>query len=193
MIIEDGKGRGYQVGVDADNQLLAYAITLDAIDQSTNKGEAYNVTTDVLTLTNAAVENAVLYMTNTNALQNMNVLRLAWSFGKSTTAGDVIVRGYVNPVSGTLISAGTPVSFIQRNLGARFAAQGTAIKMSAVAQTLVQGTLASTRIFQDQTQVELVSGFVIPAGSSFGLTVTAPTGNTSMRCAVTASVFYVDK
>ena len=193
MIIEDGKGQGYAVGVNPSNQLLTYAIALDAIDEAANKGGSYNVTTDIVTMTNAAVENALLYVANTNPMQNMNILRLAWSFGRATTSGDVIVRGYINPTAGTLVTAGTPISFVQRNLGSRFVAQGTAIKASAMAQTLIGGTLASTRVFQDMTAVEIISGFVVPAGSAFGVTVTAPTGNTSMRCALTASLFYVDR
>jgi hypothetical protein len=193
VLIEDGMGQGYSVGVNPKNQLLTYSIALDAIDEAANRGESYNVTTDVLTLTNAAIENAILYLQNTNPLQNMNILRLSWSFGKATTTGDVIVRGYINPSAGTIISAGTVITPVQRNLGSRFVAQATVLRMAAVAQTQIGGTLASTRIFQDMTEAEIISGFVVPAGSSCCFTVTPPTGNTSMRCSLTASFFYVDR
>jgi hypothetical protein len=192
MQIDDGQGKGISAGVNKDNRLLTSAITLDAIDAAGQVGEAFNVTTDVVTLTNA-LENAVLYLANTNPTQNLHLQRLAYGFGKATTTGDVIVRTYVNPTSGTLISAGTPISFQQRNLGSRFVAQASAFKMAAVGQTQVGGILISSRVFQDAGDAEILSGFLIPAGSSLVITVQAPAANTSMKLAITAATFFLDK
>lgn len=192
MQIEDGLGNAYAAGVDRTKRLMVHAVNVDAIDAAAERGEAFNLTTDVVTLTSTA-ESGVLYVMNSDAERNLILARLAFSFGKASTSGDVIVKTYANPTSGTLLSAGTPITFLQRNLGSRLVAQGTALRAGAVGQTQIGGTLIATRVFQDAREHEVNAGWLIPAGSGLAITVQPPTGNTSMRAAITVACYYADR
>ena len=193
MIIEDGKGNGYATGVNPDNQLLTHAVTLDAMDNAARKGDSYALTTDILTLTNGNIENGFFYILNTNPLKDLSLQRMWWSFGKASTAGDVIMRGYANPTGGTLLTAGVPLTFHQRNLGSRFVAQATAYRLNTMAQTVIGGTLIMTRVFQDQQVEDVVSGLMIPAGSALAFTIAAPTGSTSMRASLSVAIYFLER
>lgn len=192
FIIEDGTGSGRTAGVSADNRLQTESVGLTFLDYRTHEGEAYNISTDVLTLTNA-VEDGILYIKNDRSNSVMLFSNILLGIGKATTGvGDVIFKVYANPTGGTLLSAGTAVAPENRNLGSKLPAQLTAAKMASVGQTITGGTLLSGRLMQDATRIDIDAGWIVPTGSSIALSITPPTSNTSMRVMVVATVAFLD-
>mgnify|MGYP001589393549 CR=1 FL=1 len=191
FIIEDGTGSGRTAGVSDDNRLLTESIGLTFLDYRTSLGQAYNIHTDTLTLTNA-VEDGILYIKNDRANSIMLVSDILLGVGKGTVGtGDVIFKVYANPTGGTLLSAGTAVTPENRNLGSKLPAQLTALKMASVGQTITGGSLLSGRVMQDASRIDIGAGWVLPTGSSVAMSVTPPASNTSMRAMIVATVAFL--
>jgi len=185
--IRDGKGRGYLAGVNADNQLITRATTnaqrlISAVD-----GNYYEATTSQITLTDA-VETGIIYLKNEVTDGKIIVIdRVFYDIWTSTggTGGDGTLKYYINPV----ITGGTDVVPTNTNFRVSDGAEGTFKK----SLTTMTGTPWWTAYITDQSSVAVEEGrIVIPAGYSFGISVQAPTGNTSMIVAVNVAFYYLD-
>ena len=180
MSIKDGSS-GYIAKVDSSNRLQTYSVTIDEANQANASGDAYNINTGDITLTNA-VETPVLYIKN-NEDRDLHisafVLWAGTSTGGTATLGTkwVVVR---NPTGGTIVDNATGVDIeSNRNFGSNNTVLLDSYK-GATGNTMtggddhviVRGTLLS------RTLVQLDE--VIPKGSSIGIKVTPPTSNTSL-------------
>jgi hypothetical protein len=181
VTIKDGTGGGYEGKVDINNRLHAYAVTVSEAGQANLDGNAYNVNTGDITLTNAT-ETPILYIKN-NEDRDLNIESLILYAGTSTggtaTLGVkwVVVR---NPSAGTIISGAAAVDVeSNRNYGSNNTVLFDSYK-GATGSTMSGGD--DHIIVRGATFFRSVIGIneIIPKGSSIGVKVTPPTSNTSM-------------
>jgi len=112
--IEDGKGRGFSVGVDNENRLLVRNINETEFEHATRKGNAYNINTLFFEVT-SSTEVPLLYFKNNE--EQVTTLA-AWFFATSgSSSNNGIIKMFPNPSSGTIISSGTDVEAVNRLVG----------------------------------------------------------------------------
>jgi len=123
--ITDGTGTGNRAKVK-DNRVLTNSLTLSVFEDKILKGNAYNVNTELLTITTDA-EHSLLYIKNNES----NTLTLdAWFIGTdlgTNGANFGIAKVYYNPTGGTIISGGTNVNLVNRLGGSSQLADITAL------------------------------------------------------------------
>ena len=180
--IQDGTGRGYLAKVDSENRLHTQTVNIAKEENASLDGLAYNLNTGIITLTNASTKNAVMYIKN-NEDYDMVIVQLIYQTGASTGgSGDVLVDVVRDPTSGTIVSGATAVEIsANRNFGSSRVISATAYK-GGTGLTLTDGTKFFETIMSTATQrVAIVAGaIVLPKGSSIGINITTPAGNTSM-------------
>jgi len=182
-IIQDGTGKSYGAKVDIDGRLHVDSIGTDRESYSSQLGYSFNINTGLITLTNAATDNAVLYVKN-NENYNLVLTNVFYQTGASTGgSGNIIVSLYRNPTTGTIVSGASAVEInINRNFGSSRTLSVDAYK-GATGTTFTNGTKALESILSTSTQrIALSAGSItLPKGSSVGIQFRTPTGNTSMQ------------
>jgi hypothetical protein len=180
--LQDATGQGYGAKVDIDNRLHVDSISTDRESYSSQSGFSFNVNTGLITLTNAATKNAVMYLVN-NEDYPLVITNLFYQTGTSTGgSGNIIVDVLRNPTTGTIVSGASAVEInINRNFGSSRTLAVTAYK-GATGNTFTNGTKALESILPTSVQRVAVSAgaITLPKGSSIGVNITTPTGNTSM-------------
>lgn len=178
-ILRDGTGSGSLAKVNQNNRLYTTSITIDENLQATKSGNSYNINTGVITLTNTT-DTPIMYLKN-NETASLHIYAIAVGFGPSTGGSGVnkitVVR---NPTAGTIVSGATDVDInSNRNYGSPNTLTVDAYK-GATGLTMTDGDDhlllfqgASGRLFATIDEL-------LPVGSSIGVKITAPTGNTSM-------------
>jgi hypothetical protein len=187
--ILDGTGNGNVAAVDGNGRLQVGAVTNDALTDASAESGAFNAPTPTISLTLAGGASGVFYLKNTDPSRQMVLERLYVSLGGSSVSGNVLIELLANPTGGTLLSGGTAVVPVNRNLGSNIPAVGTFL-YGAAGSTVTGGVLISSRLPQDKTQVEIVNSFRLPNGAAIAVRVTSP-GNMDVR--VTAVFYYVTK
>lgn len=192
-LIEDGQGSGRKAGVNIDYRLAVAAIMNPLVDFITSEGNTYEVDSGSKILT-TATESGILYLTNTNQSLFIFLDRIRIGMGKSTggTPNAVTVKIYRNPSTGTLISGGIAITPSNRD----FAVAGTPLltALSGVeGSTITNGTVLKTMLFRDLYDEEFALGLIIPSGNSIAISITPPTGNTSMAVAISFTAMFVDE
>lgn len=180
--LQDATGQGYGAKVDDHNRLHVDSISTDRESYSSQSGFSFNVNTGLITLTNAATKNAVMYLVN-NEDYPLVITNLFYQTGASTGgSGNIIVDVLRNPTTGTIVSGATAVEInINRNFGSSRTLDVTAYK-GATGNTFTNGTKALESILPTSVQRVAVSAgaITLPKGSSIGVNITTPTGNTSI-------------
>lgn len=173
--IQDGTGKGYVAGVDSKNRLITSTINETTFQHASEQGDAFFLGTPSITLTNAA-ESAVFFIEN-NEDQPL-IIGEFFITADATTGGTpnmFKVSWYKNPtnISGTLSSS------LNQNFGSSNELDAT-IRFGAQGAGVSGGTLVATLSFPIGQFNKLEANLVLEKGSSFAITVTPPTGNTSM-------------
>jgi len=181
--IKDGSGRGYLVKVTSDNKLVTTAETVTEEQHANDIGDAYNINTGIITLTDD-VETPLLYIKN-NEAQDMIILAVALGMFDSTggTTSNMYSTFIRNPLSGTIISS-TPTDVpikSNRNYGSANTLTADCY-VGATGDTMTDG--------DDHILVRLGPGSrsyigineVLTKGASFGVKLKPQTSNTSMGC-----------
>ena len=180
--IQDGTGRGYAAKVNSENRLLTQTVNLIAEENASLAGLAYNINTGIVTLTNGATKNAIMYVKN-NEDHDMIIAQLIYQTGASAGgSGNVLVDVIRNPTTGTIISGASAVEIsANRNFGSSRVLAVTAYK-GTTGSTITDGTKFFETIMSTATQRIGIDarGIILPKGSSIGINITTPTGNTSM-------------
>lgn len=178
MIIKDGKGRGYEVKVDEDNRLHTHAFTTNVDTSATINGDVFDISSNTVTLTSAN-ESGLLYVKNNendDLLLSLQFVNIDASTGGS---GGSLVTYYFNSSTGTLISGATAANVLNRRIG-------SADSITVDAYKGVEGSTITDGTSMDfpSTGFSASSPFVLPKGASFAVSITPPTGNTSMRASI---------
>lgn len=102
--ILNGKGTAHYAEVDSSNRLHTKAVTLSENIYEAEQGNAYNLNTGKLALTDGSVESALIYFKNTDTKR---YILNAVAVGMNDRAGTVSDGGEVimtrNPTTGTMI------------------------------------------------------------------------------------------
>jgi len=186
-ILRDGKGRGYLAAVNSDNQLITRATAVEQRLASTADGNYYEATTGQITLTDA-VETGIIYLKN-NSTQGLHIIidRVFFDFWTSTGGSGVdgTLKYYRNPT----VTGGTAINPNNTYFDNSPDADVTASR----SLTTMTGTVWWTAYITDKSSIALEEGrIVIPRGRSFGISIAAPTGNTSMIVSVNIAYYYFD-
>ena len=182
MRIEDGKGDGFFAGVDGDNRLLVDSQATQLMEYMALNKLAYMVYTTVLTLT-AATESAILYLKNNDALHTMLIKKASVSLGKSNAAGTCIVKRVHAPTAGTIISDASAATVTNKDAAVSQPPSLVAYK-GGEGKTATGGSEISARLSSDGTICDIAEDIILSIGNSLVLLVTPPTGNTSMKVAI---------
>ena len=189
--ILDGTGAGWGARVDSRFRLHTDSVTRTQSQQAILLGEGFNISTGSITLTSAN-QSAVFYIEN-DSDTDLVIKEIGIALGTSTGGtGIATIALSANATAGTIISNATAVTTnFNRNLGSTKAIDGNVFK-GIEGATLTGGTSAgstSRSSFVDPIIFD-ADIFVLPKGTSIGVFVTPPSGNTSQSCVVFATVFY---
>lgn len=182
------------VGVNANNMMLTKAVTVAAEIEANAKGDAYNINTGIITLTDS-VDTPVLYLKN-NEAQDLVIVALAIGLGPDTGGSSSDwVKGTVirNPSAGTIVSDATSVDInSNRNYGSSNTLTADAYK-GATGSTMTDGT--------DHLFLQLGSGGsrafitlneILKKGTAIGVKIDPRASNTSMDVYV-AAICYLEQ
>ena len=190
--IKDGGGRGYEARVSSDFRLLSHTITETEEVYANKLGNAYNINTGIITLSDDA-ETPICYINNSGETKELVVVGLVFGFGPSIggTSTDMMkITTVRNPTGGTIVSNATAVDILgNRNYGSSNIADILAYK-GATGNTLTGGddyllVFAGTR---SRSFIDINA--IIPKGSSMGIKVQSQSNNTSQEVYV-AVVCYL--
>lgn len=188
MIIQDSS-TGSTAKVSVNNRLQVHSITTTEASTAATEGDAYNINTGLITLTDAA-ESGVLYIQN-NEDRDLQIefleMILAPSTGGAITDG-TRVRVYRNPTGGTLISGAVLVADNQnRNFGTNRTLTADTYK-GATGNTIIGGDVIM-EIFMNPSERELLSiDMTLTKGDSIAVSYEPNDSNTSMKCMAAAIV-----
>jgi hypothetical protein len=188
--IQDGTGKGFLVKVDNDNRLYSNAVTREEVELSVFLGNAYNINTGAVTITNAATDNGIWYLKNTGA-SDVVIHEILIILGTSTGGiGDGTLKVFRNPTTGTLISGALAV---EANVNRNFSSSNTLDVVTyrgATATTITDGiTLGSTNRSGASVVNFTSTPFLLKTGNSIGISWAAATGNTSQTIRIATTAF----
>lgn len=189
--IQDGTGTGYSAKVNSQNRLHVDSVNLDRAGAASQSGLAFSINTGLITLTNAATKNAVLWLKNNEDYPLIIVTLIFQTGGSTGGSGNVIVDVVRNPTTGTIVSGATPVEMnINRNFG-RSGSLDVLAYRGGTGLTITDGTKALESILATATQriAVDVGAITLPKGSSIGINLTTPTGNTNMMVEFAVACF----
>ncbi len=189
MRIEGGNNPHNSAHVNDDGRVEARAVSLSEQSFDSIQGDAYNVNTGNITLTNAS-ETPIFYIKNDTEDRDLIVNRVFYSFGSSTGgSGDAFGKIYKNVTAGTILTATefTPGNF---NLGSS-KTLGVDARKGATGTTFTATASGIEFLFPAVSQRVLIAfeSIVIPRGASMLVTYTPPSGNTSMVLQAGANVY----
>lgn len=181
--IVSAAGAKHGAKVDDTLRLHTRAVQVEEETEANIEGDAYNINTGKITLTDAA-DTPVLYFKN-NEERAVHVTAIAVGFGTSTGGSateQVEVTVIRNPTAGTIIDNATDADInSNRNYGSSNSLTSLAYK-GATGNTMTDGT-DHLYIFQnDFGRLFATIDEVLPKGTTLGIKLKPPTGNTSMPC-----------
>ena len=172
MIIEDGTGSGRKAKVTTENKLRVSSTTLSEDKLAAVEGRAFNINTEIIALTGTG-ESAVLYVKN-NESEDISIQGFFVGVGtlSGTSSDSILVRAYINPTGGTLISNAVDVTVTNRNLGSTKTFSLDVYK--GVDGDTITGQDATPILYQFQGGSSRVFGnvnLVLPRGASIAVTI----------------------
>ena len=183
--IKDGKGRGYLAGVNKDNQLVTRSTSVVQHTKSAVDGNYYEIYSGLVTLTDA-VETGIIYFQNgmSNDIIVDKVFLDVWASTNGVGGGKI--KYYKNPT----YTGGSTITPVNTNFARNDSLLGTYLKSLT---TLTGGTTWWIGYFSaSSANVIEEEKICIPPGYTFGITITAPTSNTSMALNLNIAVYVLD-
>lgn len=187
--IVDGKGRGFRAAVNSDRQLVTRATVVEQRLASSLDSNYFEATTGKITLTNDS-DTAMIFLQNSNNGKSMVIDRIFYDFFTSTngTGVDGTLTYYINPTANTSATVITPTN---TDFGSSVSAVGTFYGGTTAIDAFTSGSVWWTAYITDQQSITVEEGrIVLPNGSSFGIKVDPPTGNTSMAVNINIAFYY---
>ena len=176
--------------VDASGRLATRAVAFTSTLEASIKGEHYEILPVTFPVLTNDVETAVLYLRNSEpAVTTWAVNFFTLTAGVSDGTGAMAFRTVFNPTAGNLLTGGTAANIVQLNLGISRDLATTA-NTGGTGDTLT-GEAASFNRLIPGVPAGLsfpLDAIIMPAGSSIGIMVTPPSGNTSMSIDISVSV-----
>lgn len=172
---------GNVMKVDSEQRAHVQSVTIGSDTHANDKGDAYNVNTGEITLTNA-VDTPVLYLKN-GGTQTVYIHAIA--VGLTDTTGGTgtaqpkitIVR---NPTAGTIVSGATAVDmFSNRNYGSSKTHDDIVAYKGATGLTMTDGDDHIVMYQGNNGRLFAGVGEELPPGTSIGLKIKPQTSNTA--------------
>lgn len=180
--------------VDEQGRVHAFSISETLQEEASVKGDSYNINTGSMAFSND-LEAGVLYLKN-NGDRNIVVVSIGLLMGNSTAGtGDALLTVLRNPTTGTVVSDQiAPAINVNKNFGSSKTLPADVYK-GGQGKTFTDGTDAYYSLLPGAARSYAIStgGIQLPKGSSVGIKLTPPTGNTSMNAQVFLAVIEVDK
>lgn len=187
-LILDGKGRGNRAAVNDDGQLITRATAVKQRLHSAIDENYMEFTTGQIELTDAN-ETMISYVENEQTDSDIVLVidRVLYDVWASTGgSGDGTLKYYRNPT----ITGGTDVDSYNTNFGSNQTNSITCKK----SLTTMTGDVWWTAGFLASNTYALEEGrIIIPSGYSFGISIQAPSSNSSMKISVNIEMFVLDK
>ena len=180
--IQDGTGSKRKVKVSNANRLYAESVIRTEREEESLLGEAYIVGSGFVTLTGTSTS-AVLYLKN-NEDSDLVITRFLIGVKKSSGGTENFITGiiYQNPTS---MVSGTTNPLIINNVN--FGSSNTVDVDSEIGQTgalLVGGSAYLSIVAPTENLTSESASTILPKGSSIGVFITPPAGNTSIDVSV---------
>lgn len=173
--ISDGTGKGTSAGVDINNRLLTNAISESVLQYAAELGDAFFIGSPLVTLTSSS-ESAILYIENRE--DKPLILSQFFIVAESTSGGSpnmFRVSWYKNP---TAITSATATVALNQNFGSSSELDAD-IFYGAEGSSVTGGGLVARLSFPIGQFNSVDANLILEKGSSFAITITPPTGNTS--------------
>lgn len=175
-MLEDGLGTGRKAGLSSNNRILAKSISESVSQTACETGNRYNINTGTITLTSGSTS-GVFYFKNNESFDFITSSFILLTSPSTGGTGALSLDVYYNPTS---VSFSTDADIVaNQNLGSANVLVADVYK-GAEAATVTGGTRAISSIRNTGPTLIGVDRVIIPKGSSLAITVTPPTGNTSM-------------
>lgn len=190
--IRDGKGLGFLTQVTSRNKLATDSVSTEIAVDENKRGNAYNINTGVITLTDAA-DTPVLYVKN-NEDDDLILEAFVIGLGPSTGGSGGYVETTVirNPTTGTIVSGATNVDInSNRNFGSSNSINVDAYK-GATGLTMTDGEDHIIINVGTSGRSFISINEVLPKGTSIGVKIDPQASNTSQDVYV-ALICYLDK
>ena len=180
--IQDGTGSSKKVRVSNSNKLFTESVTRSEREEEALLGGAYIVGSGFVELTTTGTS-AVLYFKN-NEDEDLVVTRFLIGVKKSAGGTENFITGiiYKNPTS---MVSGTGNPLIINNVN--FGSSNTLNLDSEIGQTgalLAGGSAYIATVAPTENLTSEDASTIIPKGSSIGVFITPPPGNTSVEVSI---------
>lgn len=196
MKIIDGKGRGFEAGVDPHHHLMVTSQGWTAFEHACVLGDVYVLSSGLVNMTGTG-ETAMIYMSNIDPIISWKVDHFTISMGPlsgAVTGSPLLSIGY-GQMTGTLVSSGTigiPANLNQNNKstpnGVFRVSSGSGMTLGVVAAPY----LNPYRLLPANALYELSAGTVLGPGAVLGLSITPPSGTVGLQAIIVAHFFLVD-
>jgi len=183
--IKDGSGTGYLAKVNSNNELRTRATIIEERLHAAIDNIYYELSTGIITLTDA-VEKGIIYFINNGTFPLIidRVLVDTW-----TSTGATTLNGIMNYHRNPVVTGGTPILPINSN----FQSTGIIPVGGLKSLTTMTGLNWTTGSIAQNSTVVLIEGrLVVPAGFSFGISYTAPVGNTHQDISMNVGIYEFD-
>jgi hypothetical protein len=177
-IIKDGR-TGDTAKVDIYNRIHTQALTVTVTQHAHLQSNAYDVSTGGLINLGDAVNAPLIYVSNTGDSDLIVETIFIDSTASTGGAGSGSLTWHLNPNAGTLVSAATAAQVLSRRIGSPVNLSSDSYKAATEGLTLTGGS-AITFPVSAGVGIPFAKPFVIPKGQAFGVSYTAPAGNTDM-------------
>jgi hypothetical protein len=175
FVIQDGTGKGFNAGIDSTNRILTRTVNETIFESSAEEGEAYFIGTPLITLTNAAAS-GIFLITNT---EDYDIIFHNFFFVAESTNATVQMFRASWYKDATALSSPTAIVPLNQNFGSSKTLSVTAVS-GVQGSTFTGGSLVAQLSFPIGQFNEFEAELVLPKGSTLGIAITPPTGNTSM-------------
>lgn len=180
--IKNGVGDGNVARVDSNHRLHTLAVNRTASENASGEGYSYNLNTGIITLTSSA-RTPVGYLKN-NGNNDIRVTSIGFQMmASSGGSGRILTEIVKTPNAGTVISGATKFSIIEnknagssREVDADVFKGGTGLTLTG-GKDFYQSLIPSAPF----SYVIATGDIVLTKGSSIGIFVTPPSGNTSVE------------
>lgn len=179
--IKNGTGDGdYRAKVDAESNLHVRAIQRTEFAHALEDGHAWNLGTGFITLTGTNSTPLLYFKTTGDEDYEIDLYVLLTRVSTGGDGSQGLVEIHLNPIAGTLVTAGTAITASNMKVGLTSQPSAT-MKKGAYGDTDFSGADSVLRSLVGADN-RLLLGILtdIPKGQSVGISYTAPTSNTSM-------------
>lgn len=184
MKINDGTGSGNEAKVDSTKRLLVEAVTESEQLEAVAVGNAFQIGSGPITLTNANESAVLFYKNNEDKDVIITAVNVTSSKQTGSSAGVFLAKLITG---GTALSAGASVTALNNNFGSNKELLAT-ITAGQTSATVTGGTAAASFYIQEAVFFNTELAWIVPKGVSIALSITPGASNTSVTVTTTLEV-----